>query len=93
MSQKELILFLGIFLLWTTCTSVLAFQSWKMPEQLRNKAQSLISRLPDWFPLKGSVNRTIASSYWILQIRLISTIGSLVGVLLLALGIYIGLFR
>lgn len=77
-----------VFLLWTILSGYYVYYSWIKPEELRRSLYRQLERLPKWYIFRNSMY-DLSKDYWVWQIRILSTLGMVAGILATILAIYL----
>lgn len=89
MQNKPELLSVPAMLAWTLLAGYYTYRSWFDADGLRNSLRRDIEKLPSWYPFKSYSLDKINSNYWLLQIRFLSTVGTVIGCASLILIIYL----
>ena len=68
-------------LAWTFLAGYYFYRSWFDKMGLEESMKRDIERLPTWYPFRNYSLNKLGSKYWLWQIRILSTLGILIGIL------------
>ena len=88
MQEKPNFLVIPVILLWTFLAGYYFYRSWFDKSGLEESMKRDVERLPVWYPFRSYSLSRIGTKYWLWQLRILSTLGILIGVLALILIIY-----
>jgi len=86
--NKPNILAFPALLAWTILAGYYAYRSWFDIDGLRNSMRRDIERLPSWYPIRSYSLSGLDGKLWVWQIRILSSIGTIIGVAGLMLVLY-----
>lgn len=92
MSNKTNIFIVPALILWIFLAGYYAYRSWFDINGLRKSMQRDIEKLPSWYPTREYSLSKINTKGWVWQIRILSSIGTIIGLVGLVLSLYV-LFR
>lgn len=74
---------------WILLAGYYSYRSWFDVRSLQESMRRDIEKLPKWYPSRSYSLDKLGTGKWLWQIRILSTLGTIIGVLLLALIVYL----
>jgi|PlaIllAssembly_1097288.scaffolds.fasta_scaffold1097385_1 hypothetical protein len=89
MQNQSNILIIPAILAWILLAGYYFYRSWFDTTGLEDSMKRDVDRTPTWYPIRNYSRSKIGTKYWLWQIRILSTLGILVGILVLILVVYV----
>jgi len=89
MQDKPNLVAIPLMLVWILLSGYYSYHSWFDVSGLMESMRHDIERLPLWYPTRDYSLNKLGSPVWLWQIRILSTLGLIIGVVFLVLIIYL----
>lgn len=89
MQNKPNLLVIPAILAWILLAGYYFYRSWFDQTGLEDSMKRDVDRAPTWYPIRSYSRSKIGTKHWLWQIRILSTLGILVGILVLILVVYV----
>lgn len=78
-----------VILAWILLAGYYSYRSWFDVDGLEESMRRDIERLPSWYPLRNYSLNNLGTSKWLWQIRIFSTMGTIIGMMSVLLIAYL----